>query len=104
MELTMMKNTLCSGLVARLVAGGIFLAVSLVAVHAQEIVVQGNTRVDEATIKSYFSGQSASELESELKATGLFSSVKVTRSGSKYIIKVAENNIINRVEIGRAHV
>ena len=93
----MMKNTLCSGFVARLVAGGLFLAVSLVAVHAQEIVVQGNTRVDEATIKSYFSGQSASELENELKATGLFSSVKVTKSGSKYIVKVAENNIINRV-------
>lgn len=52
----MMKNTLCSGLVARLAASGIFLAVSLVAVHAQEIVIQGNTRVDEATIKSYSQG------------------------------------------------
>ena len=92
-----MKNKLRFSLISSLVAGGLLVSVSSFSANAQELVVQGNTRVEEATIKSYFNGQSAAELEKDLTATGLFSSVKVTKSGSKYIVKVAENNIINRV-------
>lgn len=93
----MKKNEFRSRFIAGLLVGGMFFAVSAFAVQAQEVVVQGNSRVDTSTIKSYFSGQSAAELEKELSATGLFSSVRVSKVGSKLIVKVAENNTINRV-------
>jgi len=92
-----MKNEFRSRFFASFIAGGMLFGMSAFAALAQELVVQGNSRVDATTIKSYFSGQSAAELEKELSATGLFSSVRVSKVGSKLVVKVTENNIINRV-------
>ena len=92
-----MKNEFRSRFFASFIAAGMLFGMSAFAALAQELVVQGNSRVDATTIKSYFSGQSAAELEKELSATGLFSSVRVSKVGSKLVVKVTENNIINRV-------
>ncbi|MCC2096720.1 MAG: outer membrane protein assembly factor BamA [Hyphomicrobiales bacterium] len=67
---------------------------------AQRIVVQGTQRVDAETIKSYFNGTSQSRINQAVKdlyATGLFADVQVTRSRGAIIIRVRENQLINRV-------
>ena len=67
---------------------------------AQKIIVQGTQRVDAETIKSYFNGTSQSRINQavkELYATGLFADVQVTRSRGAIIIRVRENQLINRV-------
>ncbi|MCJ2033751.1 POTRA domain-containing protein, partial [Methylobacterium sp. J-068] len=70
------------------------------AAQAQQIVVQGNKRVDADTIRSYVTGTasgSPEEARRNLLATGMFSDVKVSRSGGGTVVSVRENNIINRV-------
>lgn len=70
------------------------------AAQAQQIVVQGNQRVDADTIRSYVTGTatgSPEEARRNLLATGLFSDVKVSRSGAGIVVSVRENNVINRV-------
>ena len=70
------------------------------AAQAQQIVVQGNKRVDADTIRSYVTGTasgSPEEARRNLLATGMFSDVKVSRSGAGTVVSVRENNIINRV-------
>lgn len=70
------------------------------AAQAQQIVVQGNQRVDADTIRSYVTGTatgSPEEARRNLLATGLFSDVKVSRSGASTVVSVRENNVINRV-------
>ncbi|MBX9931426.1 MAG: outer membrane protein assembly factor BamA [Methylobacterium sp.] len=70
------------------------------AAQAQQIVVQGNQRVDSDTIRSYVTGTasgSPEEARRNLLATGLFSDVKVSRSGPNTVVSVRENNVINRV-------
>jgi outer membrane protein insertion porin family len=65
---------------------------------AQQVVVQGNRRVDAETIRSYATGAgSAQEIRQNLLATGMFSNVSVTRRGSQTVITVNENQTINRV-------
>jgi outer membrane protein insertion porin family len=67
---------------------------------AQQVVVQGNRRVDSETIRSYIVGSGAGSLEEarrNLLATGMFSSVSVSRSGSQVIVRVSESSVINRV-------
>lgn len=67
---------------------------------AQEIVVQGNRRVDSETIRSYVTGTSsgsAEEARRNLLATGMFSDVRVSRSGRGLVVAVKENNVVNRV-------
>ncbi|HEV2558836.1 MAG TPA: outer membrane protein assembly factor BamA [Microvirga sp.] len=65
---------------------------------AQQVVVQGNRRVDTETIRSYVSGSgSAEEARRNLLATGMFSSVSVSGGGSRLVIRVVENSVINRV-------
>jgi len=67
---------------------------------AQQVTVQGNHRVDSETIRSYVTGSGAGSLEEarqNLLATGMFSSVRVSRSGSTVVISVVENTVINRV-------
>ena len=67
---------------------------------AANIGVRGNHRVDSETIRSYFAGTSADDVNKgvkELYATGLFSDVKVSGSGAGTIITVNENRSINRV-------
>ncbi len=67
---------------------------------AQQVVVQGNRRVDAETIRSYVVGAGAGSVEEArraLLATGMFSNVAVSRRGSQVVVSVVENNIVNRV-------
>ncbi len=69
------------------------------------ISVRGNTRVDDDTIRSYvtvkpgrnFSSFDTDESLRRLFATGLFSDVRITRSGGTLIVQVEENPTINLV-------
>ncbi|KAB1076050.1 outer membrane protein assembly factor BamA [Methylobacterium planeticum] len=70
------------------------------AAQAQQIVVQGNKRVDSDTIRSYVTGTasgSSEEARRNLLASGMFSDVKVSQSGGRTLVTVRENNLINRV-------
>ncbi|MDQ0447601.1 outer membrane protein insertion porin family [Methylobacterium aerolatum] len=70
------------------------------AAQAQQIVVQGNQRVDADTIRSYVTGTasgSAEEARRNLLASGMFSDVKVAQAGGRTVVTVRENNLINRV-------
>jgi outer membrane protein insertion porin family len=70
------------------------------AAFAQNVIVQGNSRVDSDVVKSYFTGADARSVEEgakELRASGLFSSVRVSRQGGNVVVHVSENNVINRV-------
>ena len=65
-----------------------------------QVTVRGNSRVDSETIRSYFSGSDNNAVNQGVKdlfATGLFSDVKVSRSGGGVVITVSENKSINRV-------
>lgn len=67
---------------------------------AQNIVVQGTQRVDAQTIRSYFNGTSKARINQavkELYATGLFADVQVSRSRGAIVVRVVENQLINRV-------
>jgi len=76
-----------------------------VAQTANSIVVEGNRRVEADTIRSYFrpgpGGRIGPEQEDEalkaMVATGLFSDVRISHSGNRIIVTVAENPVINRV-------
>jgi outer membrane protein insertion porin family len=69
------------------------------------IVVEGNRRVEADTIRSYFrpgpGGRLGPEQEDEglkaLVATGLFADVRISHSGNRIVVTVAENPVINRV-------
>lgn len=68
------------------------------AAMAQSVVVQGNRRVDAETIRGYVArGGSPEQIRQELAASGMFSSVSVTRRGSQTIVRVSENNSVNNV-------
>ena len=70
-----------------------------------KIIVEGNERIETATVKSYLSISSGEvfavkKINSSLKslfATGLFADVTMRRQGNALVVKVAENPIINRV-------
>ena len=68
-------------------------------VFAQDVVVEGNRRVDTETIRSYVSGGSGSleEAHRNLLASNMFSDVRISRRGSDSVVSVRENMIINRV-------
>ncbi len=71
-----------------------------------KIEVQGAKRIEEETIRTYSGIQSgdvisAPKLDSALKSlfgTGLFADVSIEQAGSKIIVKVVENPVINRIE------
>ena len=68
--------------------------------YAQNVIVQGNRRVDTETIRSYFTGSDQAKINigiKDLYATGYFSDVKAERRGSAIVVRVVENNVINRV-------
>jgi outer membrane protein insertion porin family len=70
------------------------------AAFAQAVVVQGNQRVDSETIRSYLTGTGSGSLEEarrSLLQTGMFSDVRIARSGTQVVVTVKENNLINRV-------
>ncbi|MFA5899098.1 MAG: POTRA domain-containing protein, partial [Hyphomicrobium sp.] len=81
-----------------------------ISAHAQSapiraIEVQGNKRVEPETVRSYlqFSVGSAydpAKVDGSIKAlfsTGLFSDVRIDRSGADVIVIVVENPVINQV-------
>jgi outer membrane protein insertion porin family len=67
---------------------------------AAVVSVEGNHRVDNETISSYFTGTDPAAINKGVKdlyATGLFSDVQVRHEGGRIIIVVKENSVINRV-------
>ncbi len=90
------------GILVRLVFAAC-LAASLtgpVAAASPNIVVEGNRRVDAATVRSYFSGVDQAKINQavkELYATGFFSDVRVSQAGGRIVVQVVENGFINRV-------
>ncbi|GGK26428.1 outer membrane protein assembly factor BamA [Salinarimonas ramus] len=64
---------------------------------AQQVVVRGNSRIDDETIRAYVTGVSAEEARRNLVATGFFSDVRVSRQGGQLVVNVVENNVVNRV-------
>ena len=99
MKLTMMGRRSSAWIAT--VAAAFVAAVTLVQpAFAQQIVVRGNQRVDAETIRSYVTGTGAGSLEEArrgLLQTGMFSDVRIARSGSQVVVSVSENRIINRV-------
>src|SRR3954467_823306 len=81
--------------------GGV--VISMDSAYAQSglgIAVEGNRRVEADTIRSYFRGTSATDVDEALKAlyaTGLFSDVRINRAGNRIVVSVSENPVINRV-------
>ncbi|MBD8905199.1 outer membrane protein assembly factor BamA [Methylorubrum zatmanii] len=70
------------------------------AAQAQQIVVEGNRRVDSDTIRSYVTGTasgSPEEARRNLLSTGLFSDVQVSARGGTTVVRVRENSVIGRV-------
>ena len=71
----------------------------------QSIDVRGNQRIEADTVRSYMLLQpgdpfDADRLDRSLKslfATGLFKDVQVRREGSRVVVEVPENPIVNRV-------
>lgn len=88
-----------------------FLALCLVISHTaaaatiQKIVVEGNQRTEEGTVRSYmdiaegqeFDQKQVNESLRKMFSTGLFSDVTVTEKNGVVTIKVVENPIINKV-------
>ncbi|MBX9777961.1 MAG: outer membrane protein assembly factor BamA [Xanthobacteraceae bacterium] len=77
-----------------------------VAYAQSNIDVQGNRRVEAATIRSYFKpgpgGRlGAFEIDEAYKAlynTGLFQDVSIRQSGGRIVVVVVENAVINRIQ------
>ncbi|WP_232630702.1 outer membrane protein assembly factor BamA [Methylobacterium sp. Leaf118] len=68
--------------------------------QAQQIVVEGNRRVDADTIRSYVTGTasgSPEEARRNLLSTGLFADVQVSARGGTTVVRVRENGVIGRV-------
>ena len=98
MVMSTIRRVVSANLRAVLVAAA-FLAGSG-AVLAQEIVVQGNGRVDEETVRSYINGAgSLDEARRAMLQTGLFSDVRLARQGNRIIVTVKETRSVNRVVI-----
>ena len=70
-------------------------------VTPQNVVIEGSTHTDAATIRSYFTGTdqaSVNRAVADLSATGMFSKVSAQIVGGQVIVTVVESNqIINRV-------
>lgn len=75
------------------------------AAFAQQVVVRGNQRVEESTVKSYLNlaqGQAFDETRQNdaikaLFATGLFQDVNISNQGGTIIVTVVENPVVNRI-------
>ncbi|QRG05127.1 outer membrane protein assembly factor BamA [Xanthobacter dioxanivorans] len=83
------------------VAGSLVVATPAAA-QSSSIVVEGNRRVDSETIRSYFgpgpySPAKVDEAWKALYATGLFADVQVSQSGGRIIVRVSENEVINKI-------
>jgi outer membrane protein insertion porin family len=107
------KARSAGGTVRSALAGLAFAFAALVALPAtvsvpaaaQTVVVQGNSRTDSETIRSYLQLRQGEVFDSaridqaikDLFATGLFSDVKIRRDGGRIIVSVVENTQVNRV-------
>lgn len=86
-------------------SSGVFLASPAEAAVVSRVVVEGNTRVDDDTVRTYVTikpGQSYGPADVDesidvLFATGLFENVTITQQGSTLVVRVVENAVINRV-------
>jgi outer membrane protein insertion porin family len=93
------------GLIASSVGTVVLTATPVFAQTASSIVVEGNRRVEAATIRSYFRtapGERLSEAKinaalKALYATNLFLDVRVRHSGERLVVTVVENPVINQV-------
>ena len=95
--MTLFRRVHMASLLAMLVAA-VWLAPS--AAMAQEIVVQGNGRVDAETVRSYVTGTgSLEEARRAMLQTGMFSDVRLARQGNRVVVTVSENTSINRVVV-----
>src|SRR5215813_7279188 len=97
--------------VAVLLLGGLILAAAVGSIAtagsaaAQQIVVQGNRRVEASTIQSYFRlgpGERLDDvkIDNAYKAlinTGLFQDVQIRRAGAQIVVTVVEAPVLNRV-------
>lgn len=74
-------------------------------VNISEIDIRGNQRIEDGTIRSYmelsvgspYDPQIADQSIKQLFATGLFADISMSLDGSRLIVSVVENPIINRV-------
>ena len=97
--------------VAVLLLGGLILGAAVTSIAtagsaaAQQIVVQGNRRVEASTIQSYFRlgpGERLDDvkIDNAYKAlinTGLFQDVQIRRAGAQIVVTVVEAPVLNRV-------
>nr|WP_321456920.1 outer membrane protein assembly factor BamA [uncultured Cohaesibacter sp.] len=98
-----LATVMCAG--AQLGPVDIFAISPAFAQTVSQIVVRGNARVADDTIRSYIvikPGQrsSAYDIDESLKAlyqTGLFKDVDIHMSGSTLVVNVQENAVINRI-------
>lgn len=101
MKSTTMKRRRGSAKTATVACATMVAALTMAdAALAQQIVVQGNSRVDSETIRSYVTGTASGSLEEarrNLLSTGMFSDVRVARSGRAVVVTVRENTTVNRV-------
>jgi len=76
-------------------------APALAQVTPQNVVIEGSSHTDAATIRSYFTGTdqaSVNRAVADLSATGMFSKVSAKIVGGQVIVSVAESSqVINRV-------
>lgn len=90
--------------------GGVSGLVGITAAHAaepniSEIVVQGNQRIEAETVRSYmlltpgmpYDPEVADQSLKQLFGTGLFADITMHLDGSRLIVSVVENPIVNRV-------
>lgn len=82
--------------------GTVLVATPAAAQSASNIVVEGNRRVDAQTIRSYFgtgpvTPAKINEALAALYATGLFSDVNISQQGGRIVVRVSENEVINKV-------
>ena len=75
--------------------------------EVEAIIVEGNERVTDATIQAYLpikvgdkiNLQALDQAISSLFSTNLFENVSISRDGNQVIVEIAENPIINRINI-----
>ena len=98
----------CVVLGGLLVTAGVVTVASSGVAQAQtvnSIVVEGNRRVEAATIRTYFKPGPGgrlgpAEIDEAIKAlyaTGLFSDVRISHAGGRLVVSVVENPVINQV-------
>jgi len=76
------------------------------AVTIEQILVQGNQRVEPATIRTYLTLREGDPFDparmnrslQNLFATSLFADVSIVRQGNNLLIRVVENPIVNRIQ------